>query len=592
MSPFDIDSLVGGLESASLPLRKEKPLIGITGNFADDRLQLLPGYFRSVEAAGGVPVVIPPRRDPDTPLLDLLGRIDGLLLSGGADLNPLYVGEDPVPALHGINPERDAFELALTRLAFHRQIPMLGICRGIQMLAAALGGTVLQDLHTSLPDAPLVKHSQDAPRDVATHFVTAEEDSLVCRLLGSRFAVNSFHHQAVGEPGPHLRVTARSADGVVEAVEGTDSKPIVGVQWHPECFLAGGDKSMLPLFLDFVEKASRFAAARRIHRRVLTLDSHCDTPMFFGKGVELTRRDPQLRVDFPKMREGMLDATIMVAYLPQGARDEASLKAATAEAERLLSEVERRVEAAPGVALARTPAELYAHKERGLLSVMRGIENGYALGRDLRNVEKFARRGIVYVTLCHNGDNDICDSARRSTGEHGGLSDFGREVVKELNRCGVMVDLSHAAETSFYDALEASRMPIVCSHASSRALCNHPRNLTDDQLRALAKVGGVAQVTLYHGFLRLEEDGVPATVDDAVRHLMHMIDVAGIDHVGIGTDFDGDGGVPGCDCASELPNFTLRLLAEGLTEEDLQKVWGGNFLRVMAQCQAAAEWGA
>ena len=154
-----------------------------------------------------------------------------------------------------------------------------------------------------------------------------------------------------------------------------------------------------------------------------------------------------------------------------------------------------------------------------------------------------------------------------------------------MNRCGLMVDLSHAAETSFYDALEVSQAPIVCSHASSRALCNHPRNLTDDQLRALAQAGGVAQVTLYHGFLRLEEEGVPATLDDAVRHLLHMIDVAGIDHVGIGTDFDGDGAIMGCANASELINFTRRLLAEGLSIDDLEKVWGGNWLRVMQQVQ-------
>ena len=157
-----------------------------------------------------------------------------------------------------------------------------------------------------------------------------------------------------------------------------------------------------------------------------------------------------------------------------------------------------------------------------------------------------------------------------------------------MNRTGVMVDMSHAAESSFYQAIEASQVPIVCSHASSRALCNHPRNLTDDQLRALAAAGGVAQVTLYHGFLKLDETEAPADIRDAVRHLMHMIDVAGIDHVGIGTDFDGDGGIVGCANASELIQFTRRLLAEGLTHDDLQKVWGGNFLRVMRQVQQQA----
>lgn len=582
---IDIDQL----NTEALAAPADRPVIGITGNFNEGQLKLLPGYFRSIEAAGGTPVVIPPRRKPDASLISLIDRIDGLLLSGGADINPILMGEDPVPALHGINNERDAFELALTRLAYNRQVPMLGICRGIQVLAAALGGTVMQDIATAMPHSTLVKHSQDADRGVATHFVTAEADSVVGRLLGTRFAVNSFHHQAVGEPGPRFRVTARSADGVVEAIESTDMKSIIGVQWHPECFWPEGDSCMMPLFEHFVANATQFATAKRVHEHVLTLDSHCDTPMFFDKGVELTRRDPQLLVDFPKMREGHLDATTMVAYLPQGGRSEQEELQATQMAVKLLNEIETRVADAPNVALARTPDDLYRHKLEGKLSVMRGIENGYALGRDIDNVARFAQMGVVYITLCHNGDNDICDSARRSTNEHGGLSDFGRKVVAEMNRTGIMVDLSHAAESSFYDALACSTTPIVCSHASSRALCNHPRNLTDDQLRALAKAGGVAQVTLYHGFLRLDDDGIPATIDDGVRHLMHFIDVAGIDHVGIGTDFDGDGGVPGCACASELINFTRRLLAEGLTTTDLQKVWGGNWLRVMQLCQDKAQ---
>lgn len=564
-----------------------KPIIGITGNYNDHELKLLPGYFRSVEAAGGVPVVIPPRRKANAEAIDaVLNGIDGLLLSGGADINPILLGEDPVPALHGINRERDEWELALVQAAYHHQVPTLGICRGIQVLAAALGGTVLQDIQTAMPQATLIKHSQDADRGVATHFVEAETDSTIARLLGRRFAVNSFHHQAVGEAGPRFRVTARSADGVVEAIESTEKKDIIGVQWHPECFYLDGDDCMMPLFRHLVQCATSFADAKQVHLHVLTLDSHCDTPMFFDKGVELTRRDPQLLVDFVKMREGHLDATNMVAYIPQGDNTPIAAAEATAMAQRLLDEIEERVGRAPGVELARTPADLYRNKRNGILSVMRGIENGYALGYDLGNVAHFAKMGLTYITLCHNGDNAICDSARRSQQTHGGLSDYGRQVVREMNRHGLMVDLSHAAETSFYDALEVSQTPIVCSHASSRAMCNHPRNLTDDQLRALAARGGVAQVTLYHGFLRLEEEGVPATIDDAVRHLMHMIDVAGIDHVGIGTDFDGDGGIMGCANASELINFTRRLLAEGLTPDDLEKVWGGNWLRVMQQVKS------
>lgn len=589
---MSVDSLVEQFNTEALALAAQpcaKPLIGVTANFSEGQLQLAPGYFRSVEAAGGIPVIIAPKRMPNANMSLLLDRIDGLLLSGGADINPILVGEDPVPALHGINTERDLFELTLTRLAYNRQIPMLGICRGIQVLAAALGGTIMQDIATSLPHNQLIKHSQDADRATATHFVEAVEGSRIAELLGKRFAVNSFHHQAVGQCGPRFRITAQSADGVIEAIESTEMKSIIGVQWHPECFIAEGDTCMMPLFQQFVNDASEFAQARRVHNSVLTLDSHCDTPMFFDQEVNLEHRDPKLLVDFPKMREGHLDVSTMVAYLPQGDCTPEASEAATAQTFKTLAEIEQRVAHAPGVVLAQHPAQLYRNKLEGKLSVMRGIENGYAIGKDLQNVEKFARMGVVYITLCHNGDNDICDSARRSSQRHGGLSAFGRDVVREMNRCGLMVDLSHAAETSFYDALQCSTTPIVCSHASSRAMCNHPRNLTDDQLRALAQAGGVAQVTLYHGFLRLEEEGIPATVTDGVRHLMHMIDVAGIDHVGIGTDFDGDGGVPGCACASELINFTRLLLAEGLTIHDLQKIWGGNWLRVMQQCQDTAE---
>ena len=212
---------------------------------------------------------------------------------------------------------------------------------------------------------------------------------------------------------------------------------------------------------------------------------------------------------------------------------------------------------------------------------MLGIENGYAIGRDLKNLQHFADRGIVYMTLCHNGDNDICDSAR-GNGEHHGVSLFGEQVIQDMNHLGILVDLSHASEESFYDALEISKTPIVCSHSSCKALCNVPRNLSDEQLRKLAHNGGVAQVTLYHGFLR---EAGEATIRDAVAHLEHMIRIMGIEHVGIGTDFDGDGGIKGCASASEVINFTRALLQKRYSEADLRLIWGENFLNVMRQAQ-------
>ena len=233
------------------------------------------------------------------------------------------------------------------------------------------------------------------------------------------------------------------------------------------------------------------------------------------------------------------------------------------------------------LSLAMTPDDLWMNKHQCRKSIMLGIENGLALEGDIANLKHFAERGVVYVTLCHNGDNDICDSARGNN-THNGVSQFGEQVIHEMNRLGIMVDMSHAGEKSFYDALDISVKPIVCSHSSSRALCDHPRNLTDDQMRALAAKGGVAQTTIYHGFLR--KDG-EATIRDVMAHLDHAIDVMGIDHVGLGTDFDGDGGVCGLADSSELINFTRQLLARRYSEQDIQKIWGGNFLRVMKQVQ-------
>lgn len=569
-----------------------RPIIAITGNHGERGCELASGYYESVLAAGGVPLVIPPSTRVDG-LVALLDRVDAILFSGGADLNPLWVGEEPIPQLGGVNPVRDEQELLLVRLAADRQIPMLGICRGMQVMAAALGGRVYQDTATQRPtDAPLLlKHSQQAPRDEATHHVYIEEGSTLHRLFGTRLAVNSFHHQAVAEVGAGLRVVARSADGEIEAFESTEGRSIMGVQWHPECM---PQASMHPLFAHLVDEARAFQRARAFHDRYLSLDSHCDTPMFFHRDIDFNRRDPLILVDSRKMREGRLDASIMVAYLAQQERTPEAHHAATLRANALLDQLEAMVARCPQARIAYTPAELYRNKAEGLLSIMPGIENAYAFGTELALVSHFRRRGVVYATLCHNGNNEICDSARPNQrdletfantkgAEHGGLSDFGREVVREMNRVGMVVDLSHAAESSFYDALNASSVPIVCSHSSAHALCPHPRNLTDEQLRALAAKGGVAQCTFYKGFLRNDAD--EASIDDAVAHLLHMVRVAGVDHVGIGTDFDGDGGVPGLADASQLILLTRRLQAEGFSDEDLAKIWGGNFLRVVQQAQ-------
>ena len=571
----------------SFPEATHKPVIGITGNYGEMTCKLAETYYKSVCRAGGVPVIIPPLADTDS-IINTLEHIDGLLLSGGADYNPLYAGEEPVTSLGGICQERDLPELLITQLAYNRQIPILGICRGIQTLAMALGGKVTQDITKTA----VVKHSQDADRSEPTHSVLVEADTILAHIYPSdcsplRLFVNSFHHQAVGETGNRFRITAKSTDGVIEAIESTEYKSVLGVQWHPECLEDG-----LPIFQWLIQEADQYRKTCDVHGRILTLDTHCDTPMFFDlkvqsdkverfpQQVNFMHRDPKILVDLHKMTEGHQDATIMVAYLPQPTDHP------TAYADNIFDKIEDIVkEGCQYVGLARTPNDLWKNKHLGKKSIMLGIENGHALDGKIENLHHFAQRGIVYMTLCHNGDNDICDSARGSH-THNGVSDFGRQVISEMNRLGIMVDLSHAAEKSFYDALELSKLPIVCSHSSCRALCDHPRNLTDDQMRALAAKGGVMQVTLYNGFL--VKDGI-ATIEDAMHHLEHAIEVMGIDHVGLGTDFDGDGGILGLANSSELILFTRQLLARQYSEQDIQKIWGGNFLRVMQQVQEAKQ---
>lgn len=606
MNHFDFRSHVDQVY-ATFPEAHHRPLIGLTANHSDLDATLRDRYYKQIVAAGGTPVIIPPVADKEV-IVNTLEQLDGLILTGGADYNPLWMGEEPSTHLHGINRERDLAELLTARLAFNRQIPTLGICRGIQTLAIALGGKVAQDIQEEAsPGTVIIKHAQDADRSEPTHSVRIADGSILSGIYeGETIHVNSFHHQAVAQPGPHFRITATAPDGTVEAIESTEHKAVMGVQWHPEWLEEEGRR----LFKWLVDCAGNFHVAKELHKRVLTLDTHCDTPMFFPQGVQFDRRDPRILVDLHKMTEGRQDAVTMVAYLPQpkigetfsskidlkgirdhnpellarypALREETPRINPTQYADLIFDKIESIVQKnSRYLSIARTPADLYNDKRNGRKSIMLGIENGLAIERELANLKHFAQRGVVYITLCHNGDNDICDSAR-GCNTHDGVSSFGEKVIREMNDLGIMVDLSHGGEKSFYDALDISRVPIVCSHSNCKALCDVPRNLTDDQLRALAAKGGVAHTTLYGGFLR--KDG-EASVLDAVDHLEHAIRIMGIDHVGIGTDFDGDGGVRGMADSSELINFTIRLLRRKYSERDIEKIWGGNWLRVMAQVQ-------
>ena len=620
MQNYDLDAHLAELYD-HYPEGTSRPVIGIVTNFADQDVTIREVFHKQVIDAGGTPLLIPPTTDTQV-IVNILNRIDGLLLTGGADVNPLWEGEEPIRNMGSINNKRDFSELLTTRLAYNRQIPIFAVCRGLQVLAIALGGKVQQHIYdpyiveeteekkltrmksvTTLRPAKL-KHDQSASFNEPTHSIKIAPDSVLYSIYKQeKIFVNSFHHQAVSMPGKRFKVTAYAPDGVIECMESAEFKPIMGVQWHPEWLEEDGQK----LFKWFVNEADSFRTAKQLHTRILTLDTHCDTPMFFPQGVDFAKRDPRILYDLHKMTEGHQDAVTMAAYLPQprigetfsSKIDVEGLKrfnpeltdvlnnlTPTSYADLIFNKIEKIVKDNNRyLSIARTPSDLYEDKRKGRKSIMFAIENGLALEGDLANVKYFAQRGVTYITLCHNGDNDICDSARGSN-LHGGVSKFGAAVIREMNRNGIMVDLSHGAEKSFYDALEISSQPIVCSHSNSKALCNVPRNLTDDQLRALAKKGGVAHITLYHGFLRKEGT---ASVLDAIAHLEHAISVMGIDYVGIGTDFDGDGTVCGMADASEMINFTRHLLARKYSERDIEKIWGGNWLRVMAQVQAAKQ---
>lgn len=560
-----------------------RPRIGISVNRRDGKGMLADPYFQSVILAGGAPVLVPATTELSV-LTTIVDGLDGLLLTGGGDISPNLLGEAPHPSIEDVDPIRDAYELQLIRLACQRSLPIFGICRGHQLINVAFGGTLYQDLPTQFPTSVL-PHSQEEARDVTTQTVTlTAPDSELQRAMGldattrtSPIPINTIHHQAVRDLAPGFVATAEASDGVNEAMEHPEY-PILSVQWHPEWLATTGHEAMLNLFRHLVRRARRYAHARCLHHTMITLDSHTDTPMLFDS-FDLGRKEGG-RVNLPLMREGRLDAVVMAAYLPQDERnDEAHRRAFDYAVERLTHVEEQAIRYPDFLGIARSTDDLRRLKREGRRAIIPAVENGYAIGRDLSRLHAFKRMGVAYMTLCHNGDNELCDSAA-GQGEWGGLSPFGCEVVTEMNRIGMMIDVSHAADATFDDVIRLSRRPIVATHSSCRALCDHRRNLDDDRIRALAATGGVMQICLYGGFINHDHPD-SATLSDAVRHILHVVRLVGPNHVGIGSDFDGGGGLIGCQSAGEMIQITLRLLAEGLSDADIANIWGGNFMRVM-----------
>lgn len=564
----------------------KKPIIGISANYKDGTSRIADAYVNAVVQAGALPMLLPVTNDEPT-LADLVRHIDGLLLTGGGDIDPKYFHEEIIPECGAIDATRDAYDMRLITYARRYQTPILGICRGMQILNVQMGGTLYQDIYVQNSDKQLLHHDQnDTPRTEPTHNVIVDSNSKLHQITQrNELAVNTFHHQAVKDIAPTLRCAATATDGICEAIE-SPHYPIIGVQWHPENLAIAGRDEHCALFAWLVGEAAGFKRAKALHRSCPTLDSHCDTPMVYTDGMDFGRRNDNALVDFVKMDEGLIDAIFMAAYIPQKGLTEQETAAATKLAFDTLQLIHKQVDRNFDSAIIATSADAIAKaKAAGKRAVIPVIENGYAIGNDIANVQKFYDLGVRYITLCHNGDNLICDSASRSTGRNHGLSVFGRQVVAEMNRLGIMVDLSHAGEQTFWDVIETSNAPIICSHSSARALCDHPRNLTDEQLVALAQKGGVCQVCLYDGFLTRDED--TADVQTAVNHIEHIIKVAGINAVGIGSDFDGGGGINGCRASNELINITKELIRRGHSDDDIRLILGGNLLRVMAQTEHA-----
>ena len=326
-----------------------------------------------------------------------------------------------------------------------------------------------------------------------------------------------------------------------------------------------------------------------IHAATLTLDTHVD--IRWPDPPDATTETDRC-VDFPKMQRGGLKAVVFIAYTPQGPRDAAGHRAAADRAEAMLRHIRTR---ADGVArrFCASADELEAAHQADALAVLSAVENGNAMGRDLARLKLWRDLGAIYLTLTHDGHNDLADAARPKptlgdgTAEHGGLSDLGRQAIAEMNRIGLIIDVSHAAKSSMMQAAALSRAPIVATHSCCRALCDHPRNLDDEQLDMLRARGGLVQITALDAFLRPPgADGKsPATVTDMVDHVDYAVRRIGLDHVGLSSDFDGGGGIPGWANAAETLNLTAELHRRGYGAREIDLLWSGNFRRLMRRVQ-------
>ncbi len=377
--------------------------------------------------------------------------------------------------------------------------------------------------------------------------------------------------------------------------------------------------------------------ANEIHKNIFTLDSHCDTPLHlmekdFNIGKENDPRKDGGKVDFVRMKKGGLNASFFAVFLGQGELTNKGFTSAKKRALKIFNLIFDSVKKHSDMAeIALTPDDGYKLKKKGKLAIYIGMENGYPIGKDIKNIEEFYNLGARYITLCHSSNSQICDSSTDKDGEKwGGLSPFGKKVVKEMNRLGMMIDVSHVSDKTFYNVIKLSKAPVIASHSCSREISNHPRNMTDDMIKTLAKNDGVIQLCILGEYVKRSQENKERekelqalmekyknyvslsaekkkiarkewmalrkkyptperTVAQAVDHIDHIVKIAGIDHIGIGTDFDGGGGLKDCYDVSEIINITKELVRRGYSKKDIEKIWGGNFMRVFRKVQAVAK---
>ena len=582
VSPYapKLEQLYTQADDAQRPTVCNKPLIGISLGYSPTKNSVNNTYVNSILMNGGVPYLIPVTDDVEV-LRQVVAQLDGIVFTGGEDFAPAYFGEEEHEHLGEVNVNRDTYDLTLFKLASDRNIPTLGICRGLQLINVGMGGTLYQDLPSQKPSD--INHRQEEAGTVATHSVSVVEGSLMHQILGEKeIQVNTFHHQAIKKLAPGLKIVGWANDSVPEMIEAYPNRQILGTQFHPEIFTANGDKLLGKLFQFLIGKAETFQKAKEIHSRILSVDTHTDTPLWFTRGAFSLGWRKSNQVSIQKMEEGYLDSQFLAAFLAQKELDAESSQKAVEKCQKMLEGIFADVEKYKdycGIAL--TEEDARRLKAEGKKAFFLGIENGYGIGKDIKNIKKYKDMGVQYMTLCHSYDNDICNSSSNTADASKGLTPFGRKVVKEMNKVGMLIDISHASEGTFWDAIKYSKDPIFASHSSVKALCDHDRNLTDEQLRALAKNGGVIHICIYGGYLN--KDAKAASIEDVVAHIDHAVKVAGIDHVGIGSDFDGGGGVLGCNGDNDMINITVKLLEKGYSEEDIRKIWGGNFFRVLDQ---------